>query len=247
MAGGGIVALMLVLVLGNHLLRPLAGPTASPPPPGHVDQSILRALKLADDALEGGDVHGARAILTEQLGQHPDEARIHYQLGNLDFVERQREAGLDAYRRAIALDTSYRTDKRILLNLEVLLGDKRLAAAALDFLIDEVGASANDTLARVASFDDRSALRQRARSACDRLGCAAKVDRLQSFLLDLDQGQRCEDRREAVHALRDLNDPRAIEPLRKARRRGGGLGRLFGGGNGCIKRDLDEAITALGG
>jgi tRNA A-37 threonylcarbamoyl transferase component Bud32/tetratricopeptide (TPR) repeat protein len=246
-AGGGLAAVLLALVLVNYLTRPSAGPTASPPPLKRVDEATLRALKLADDALKRGDLLAARAVLTEQLGQHPEVARVHYLVGNLDFVERQREAGLDAYRRAIELDPSYRADKGILVNLEALLGDKRLDEAALDFLIDEVGVPAKDTIARVASFDNRPELRQQARSACDRLGCAAKVDRLQSYVLDLAQGQRCEDRREAVHALRDLNDPRAIEPLRRARRRGGELGRPFGGGNACIKRDLDEAIAALGG
>jgi serine/threonine protein kinase len=246
MAGGAIAVVMLLVLFVNRLTRS-GGPIAPPPPPKHVDEAVVAALKLADQALGAGDVIAARAILTEQLGQHPEVARLHYLLGNLDFVERQREAGLEAYQRAIALDPSFRRDKALLVNLEALLGDRQLSTVALDFLIQEVGVPAGDTIARVASFDNRPKLRQLARSACDRLECAAKVDRLQSYVLDLEQGQRCEERREAVHALRDLNDPRAIEPLREARRRGGGLARLFGGINGCIKRDLDEAITALGG
>jgi hypothetical protein len=91
--------------------------------------------------------------------------------------------------------------------------------------------------------------RHAAREACESLGCADQVDKVQSYSLDLTQGRNCAEKREAVEKLGDTNDNRAIEPLRKARTevRGGLLGRMLGGGgNACIVKDIDAALKKLG-
>jgi serine/threonine protein kinase len=80
----------------------------------------------------------------------------------------------------------------------------------------------------------------------------ATVDRDTAFkaaLLDLQDGKTCTDRKGAIAKLVELGDPRAIEPLKRARyrMRGGVLGFGDSNTNGCLKVDADEAIKALGG
>ncbi|HEY6036689.1 MAG TPA: protein kinase [Kofleriaceae bacterium] len=80
----------------------------------------------------------------------------------------------------------------------------------------------------------------------------ATVDRDTAFkaaLLDLQDGKTCTDRKAAIPRLVELGDPRAIEPLKRARyrMRGGVLGFGDSNTNGCLKADADEAIKALGG
>jgi len=80
----------------------------------------------------------------------------------------------------------------------------------------------------------------------------ATVDRDTAYkaaLLDLQDGKTCTDRKAAVAKLVALGDPRAIDPLKRARyrMRGGVLGIGDSNTNGCLKADAEEAIKALGG
>ena len=80
----------------------------------------------------------------------------------------------------------------------------------------------------------------------------ATVDRDTAFkaaLLDLQDGKTCTDRKAAIPKLVELGDPRAIEPLKRARyrMRGGVLGFGDSNTNACLRADADEAIKALGG
>ncbi|MEP6860793.1 MAG: protein kinase [Deltaproteobacteria bacterium] len=80
----------------------------------------------------------------------------------------------------------------------------------------------------------------------------ATLDRDTAFkaaLLDLQDGKTCTDRKAAIPKLVALGDPRAIEPLRRARyrMRGGVLGFGDSNTNGCLRTDADDAIKALGG
>jgi hypothetical protein len=78
------------------------------------------------------------------------------------------------------------------------------------------------------------------------------VDRdtqLKAALLDLNEGSTCTDRRAAISKLVQLGDPRAIQPLTRARyrMRGGVLGIGDSNTNSCLKADAESAIKALGG
>ena len=147
------------------------------------------------------------------------------------------------------MDAGLRGDAALLVNLRGLLADKKLGRSALDLMIGQIGVPACSALAEIASEDRRVDFRQDARSACDSLKCSDKVDRVKSYALDLAQGRSCAEKREAVEQLGASKDPRAIEPLRKARTsdRGGLLGRVLGsGGNSCIIKDIDAALKQLG-
>ena len=239
------VAIGLLVILIGSLTIKRHGPTSTPPPPKPAAPEVARYTQLAEEALSQGDLGKARIILTEQLAKHPDAARVHYLMGNVDFLEHKPDAGLDAYREAIRRDPGYRGDAALLRNLRLLLDDKRMAPEALDVLIKDVGKPAGDAIAEVASNEKRIELRHAALRGCEDLGCDGKVDKVNSYVLDLTQTKTCEERRDAVLHLRKLGDKRALDPLRRARRRGGALFGLFSGGNDCIRKDLDDAIKAL--
>jgi len=236
------VALVFVIFAVRGLRR---GPASTPPPPKPAEPAVARYTQLAEEALSQGDLAKARIILTEQLAKHPEAARVHYLMGNVDFLERKPDAGLDAYREAIRRDSGYRGDAALLRNVRLLLDDKRMASEALDVLIKDVGKPAGEAIAEVASSEKRAELRHAALRGCEELGCEGKVDKVASYTLDLQQGKTCEERRDAVLHLRKTGDKRALDPLRRARRRGGSLFGIFSGSNECIKKDLDDAIKAL--
>jgi serine/threonine protein kinase len=235
---------LLVIFIGSLTIKH-RGPTSTPPPPKPAEPEVARYTQLAEEALSQGDLGKARIILTEQLAKHPEAARVHYLMGNVDFLEHKSDAGLDAYREAMRRDPGYRGDAALLRNIRLLLDDKRMAPEALDVLIKDVGKPAGEAIAEVASNEKRIELRHAALLGCEELGCDGKVDKVNSYVLDLTQTKTCEERRDAVAHLRKLGDKRALDPLRRARRRGGALFGLFGGGNDCIRKDLDDAIKAL--
>jgi hypothetical protein len=78
------------------------------------------------------------------------------------------------------------------------------------------------------------------------------VDRemmLKAALHDLEGGKTCADRKAAIPQLVQLEDPRAIPALKKARYRGTGglLGIGESNANACLAKDAEAAIKALGG
>ncbi len=83
------------------------------------------------------------------------------------------------------------------------------------------------------------------------LGKTAADDRdtkLKALLHDLDTGLTCTDRKDAVAALVELGDQRAIKPLKAARyrMRGGLLGFRQSNSNACLKADAEAAVKSLG-
>ncbi len=136
----------------------------------------------------------------------------------------------------------------MLVNIRSELNDRKLGLVALEMLIKQVGKPAVDILADLASDDRRAEFRMAAREGCETLGCSKKVDLVNSYSLDLSQGHSCDEKRAAVQKLGETGDARAIEPLRRARsERRSFLGGILGNtGNGCILKDIDAALTALG-
>jgi eukaryotic-like serine/threonine-protein kinase len=72
---------------------------------------------------------------------------------------------------------------------------------------------------------------------------------LEAALATLAGGKTCKARKAAIPTLVALGDPRAIEPLKKARRRmtGGIFGLGQSNSNSCLKTAAEDAIVALGG
>jgi tetratricopeptide (TPR) repeat protein len=244
-----VVILVGLIAVWGYSCRSGAAPRLQPPPPKPVAQEMKSPIKEIEEAMVKAHFNEARVLIMQQISAHPDVARVRYLLGNLEFAEKNATAGLQAYEEALRMDPGLRGDAALLVNVRGLLSDKRLAQAALDLLIKQIGVPAKSTLAELASEDRRVEFRRAARDACDSLGCSGDIDKVQSYSLDLTQGKTCAEKREAVEKLGATKDKRAIEPLRKARyeERGGLLGRMLGGGgNACIIKDIDAALKNLG-
>jgi hypothetical protein len=224
-----------------------AAPTLAPPPLRPVEPALAGEIRRIDAAMGAGQLNEARAMLMQQISRHPDSGRLRYLLGNLEIIEKNPAAGLEAYDEALRLDPGLRGDANLLISVRRLLADRKLGRQAFDLLALRVGKPAGAALAEVASEDRRPDFRRDARQACETLGCRPAVDLVRSYSLDLQQGKTCEERRTAVQGLGSSGDPRAVEPLRRARRVTGGLlESLRGGGNRCIVKDIDAALKALG-
>jgi len=240
------VGLIAVVLYGT---RHGAAPRLPPPQPKTVARELRSPIKEIEEAMSKARFAEARVLIMQQISAHPDVGRVRYLLGNLEFADKNPTAGLQAYQEALRLDPGLRGDAALLVNVRGLLADRKLGLEALDVMAKQIGVPAGSALAEIASEDRRPEFRQGARAACENVGCADKIDRVQSYSLDLSQGRSCAEKREAVERLGATNDPRAIEPLRKARygERGGLLGRVLGtGGNACIIKDIDAALKELG-
>jgi eukaryotic-like serine/threonine-protein kinase len=247
-AAAGVAGVVLVLVIVPSLCLRATREAAAPPPPKAVAPAAQVPVQKAEEAIARGRLAEARAMLLQLLSRHPREARVHYLIGNIEFVERKPVAALQAYGQALDLDPGLRGDAALLLNVRSLLTDrdKRLAWDALNLAARRIGAPAAGDLAAIASDDRRPEFRALAREACARVGCTAKIDLVKSYSQDLTQARACEDKRQAVKQLAALEDPRATDALKKARGVRGVLAGLLGGGNECVRKDIDVALKERG-
>ena len=246
---GAVVLLLLVLLFarggGN---KKAAALKLEPPKPKPVAAELKSPIKHIEETMGKGLFTEARVLIMQQISAHPNEGRVRYLLGNLEFADKNASAGLQAYEEALRLDPGLRADAALLVNIRAELNDKKTGLAALEMLIKQVGKPASDILADLATDDRRTDFRRLARAGCEALDCAKKVDLVGSYALDLSQARTCEEKREAVEKLGETGDKRAIEPLRKARSERRSLlgGFLSAAGNACIAKDIDAALTALG-
>jgi hypothetical protein len=246
---GAAILLLLVLLIarggGGHKG---ASPKLEPPRPKPVAPELKSPIKHIEETMAKGLLTEARVLIMQQISAHPSEGRVRYLLGNLEFADKNPSAGLQAYEEALRLDPGLRADAALLVNIRAELNDRKLGLNALEMLIKQVGKPASDILADMASDDRRAEFRKAAREACETLDCGKKVDLVNSYSLDLTQGRTCEEKRAAVQKLGETGDSRAVEPLKRARaERRSLLGGFIGsGGNGCIIKDIDAALTALG-
>jgi serine/threonine-protein kinase len=248
----GVIGVVLALVIVPTLCQRSSPVASAPPAPRPVESAAKEPLRQAEAAITRGRLSEARAMLLQLLSKYPGEARVHYLLGNLEFVDRKPEAALEAYGEALRLDGGLRGDAALLLNVRSLLDDrdKRLAWEALTLTTQRIGAPAARTLAEMASDDRRPEFRAAARTACEDLKCLDRVDLVKSYGLDLSQARTCDEKREAVKRLAGVGGnrrPQAVEALKKARTVRGAFGGLLGGGNDCVRKDIDAALKDLGG
>jgi tRNA A-37 threonylcarbamoyl transferase component Bud32 len=248
-ASGMALVAALTCILTFFALRRPSLPKPLPPPPASAAD-----LERAESLLAHGDLPAARAALQQQLSAHPEQARVHFLLGNLHFAEKERAQALGDYRDALHLDPGYRGDPTLLANGRSMLDERATVDDALHLLADDIGAPALPRLTDCARTCRDLKTRRAAADAMVKLGGASLLPKegistdadLARLTSDLENGRTCKDRRRATNDLKDLGDPRAIDALRRAKdRKGGFLG--VQRTNSCIARELDEAIRALGG
>jgi tRNA A-37 threonylcarbamoyl transferase component Bud32 len=246
---GLVVLLLLVLLFARGgAPKQVVALKQEPPKPKPVAVELKSPIKHIEETMAKGAFAEARVLIMQQISAHPNEGRVRYLLGNLEFADKNPAAGLQAYEEALRLDPGLRGDAALLVNIRAELNDKKVGYAALEMLVKQVGKPAADILADVATDDRRQDFRRYAREGCQLLDCTKKVDLVASYVLDLQQARSCEEKREAIQKLGESGDARAIDPLKKARaERRGMLGGIFGSsGNACVVKDIDAALTALG-
>jgi len=183
----------------------------------------------------------------------PEEPYAVMSLGHAQANKQLSMQALIAYEKAVSLDPELANNKRMRANVERMLDRKAppdVVDAALDFLGTLVSTAGDETAADqlidFASSSKDPRRRHEAVNVADEVGLGDRIDRLDSYTLDLQQGETCPDRKVAVANLRALGNKNAIPALRKARHRPrGGLGKKKVNTNACLRASANEAIRHL--
>jgi hypothetical protein len=130
-------------------------------------------------------------------------------------------------------------------HVDTLLGEPRQTDAALDLMIEKIGAPAADLLEKVANDGNDLERRQRAAAALDDIGEGKRVDQVSLSLLELRKAASCEEKKVVVVKLKGLGDVKALPALRALGGRRLGPLRFGGADTRCMKQELTETIAAL--
>ncbi|MGB5697090.1 MAG: serine/threonine-protein kinase [Polyangiales bacterium] len=246
-----VLGLMAVLVFAFGSRGPDYLPTRNHLPmvaPKHGPQA-----EAAAEMLEQGRPKEAAAYLIERKEEVREEPYAQMVLGHAHASAQQSILALAAYEKAVLLEPKLADDELMRTNLGLML-DKRapgVVDAAVGFLGTLAGElddrSAEDELVALASSDPVLHRRHRAMSVAEEIGLGDQVDRLTSYLLDLEQGETCPNRRDAVAKLRALGDKKAIPELKAAQKRMHveGLLKKKVNTNACLRVDATEAVRYL--
>jgi serine/threonine protein kinase len=223
----------------NHL--PLVAPKHGP------------EAEAAAEILEQGRPNEAAAYLIERKKDVREEPYAQMVLGHAHASAQRSILALVAYEDAVLLEPKLANDELMRTNLDLMLDKKAPGVVddALDFmgmLVREVDdGDAADRLVALASSDEAIRTRQHAVAVADEVGLGDRIDRLASYLLDLEQGQTCLARKDAVAKLRALGDKKAIPTLEVAQKRirTEGLMKKKVNTNACLRTDAAEAILYL--
>ncbi|MDH3624800.1 MAG: protein kinase [Myxococcales bacterium] len=247
--GIGVIALFAVLLVAFGSSGPDYLPTRTHLPlvaPKHGPEA-----EAAAEMLEQGQPKEAAAYLRSQRSKVRKEPYAQLVLGHAHASAQRNIEALQAYSRAISLEPSLSKNKLLRTNLDLMLAkqDPRVIDEALDILgtLARDDGDAEEELVRLASSDGNLHTRQRAMAVADEVGLGDQIDRLNAYELDLQQGNSCADRRDAVAKLRALGDKRAIPALRQAQRRTRteGLLKRKTNANACLRTDAEEAVQYL--
>ena len=210
--------------------------------------AVIGLVVISALALGGGESDASEALAPQ--GEPQTLLLRGHELASAD---RSLEA-LSAYENAISLDPELAANRRMRNEVEMMLAKRspRVVDGALDFLGQLVSEThdwaAADQLVDLASSSKSRQKRHKAMRVATEVGLADQVDRLGSYLLDLQRGETCRARQDAVASLRALGDKKAIPALRKARKRirsNGGVVKQKVNTNACLRADATEAVRYL--
>jgi len=207
----------------------------------------------AAEMLEQGRPKEAAAYLIDHKKEVREEPYAQMVLGHAHSSAQRSILALVAYENAIVLEPKLANDELMRTNLALMLDKKApgVVDAALDFmgtLVREVeDGDVEDQLVSLASSDEVLRRRQHAVTVAEDVGLGDQINRLGSYLLDLEQGETCFERKDAVAKLRALGDKKAIPALESAQKRirSEGLLKKKVNTNGCLRTDAAEAILYL--
>ncbi len=210
--------------------------------------------ETAAEMLAQGRPKEAASYLMGQWKEVREEPYAQLILGHAQASAQRNIQALLAYEKAISLEPKLAKDKRMRNNIELMLDKKApgVVDAAIDFLGKLVSEADNwtaaDQLVDMASSSKLPRRRHKAMSVATEVGLGNRIDRLGSYLLDLQRGGSCLVRKEAVANLRALGDRKAIPALRKARKRirtEGAHVKKKVNTNACLRTAATEAVRHL--
>jgi len=198
----------------------------------------------ATEALDRGDPNKAIAILEKApIDKDPDAQLV---LGEAYAARNENLEAIEAYRRALALAPDVEDDNKLRASLRAMAADKDpdVVAKAFDLWVgktkDPEAAPAIDKAAVSQQYERRHAVAP----VIEKYKLGDGVEWLKAYTLDLEEGETCEIRKEAVAKLRALSDSQAIEPLERAIAKKIKSGPLRGKPvSACL---IDDATAAIG-
>jgi hypothetical protein len=223
----GIGTLVVVIVLAIVLSR--SGKPA--------ESRGAKLAKQGQELLNKNDAkHAAELIESELVGTpQPDDGQAYLVLGHARFAMKRNLEALTAYERALTLQPSLASDTVLRANASKVLETKDSVAAvvALEILASRVSPPAHDVVVQYASTGKLIDARRRAFAIAEREGIADKIDRVESWSLDLQAAGTCEDRRTIIAKLASTKDKRALPALKRAK--------LYK----CAEKDATDAMAQI--
>jgi tetratricopeptide (TPR) repeat protein len=183
-----------------------------------------RGMKLAEqgaELLNGGNPKAAAELLEGELvgDTTADHATAYLVLGHARLAIKRNLEALTAYERALTLQPKLASDALMRANVTKVLESKDTVAAvvAIELLASRVSPPAHDVVIAYASNGKLAEVRRRAFAIAEREGIVDKVDRVESWSLDLAAAGTCEDRRAIIAKLASTGDRRALPALKRAK------------------------------
>jgi serine/threonine-protein kinase len=202
------------------------------------------------DALATGDIEDAVGQLETLRARTGPNPHLAFLLGRAYAETEAWDKALEQYKYALAEEPRYASEERLLADLEARLAsetDANREAAKAIVLAQVPGPVANDMLGDLAWSADSKKVRDDIQSTLESTGRVDALDKWQTYAMELRSAKGCKEHAEWIEKLANSADADALAPLRfyaAKPKRGCGT---FNSKDcyGCIRDDLDKAITKL--
>lgn len=190
-----------------------------------------RAKALLDRGKKGEAI----ALIDREIAVRPTDARAYRILGDTQLELAHHGQALAAYEKAIALTPGLATQPELVdaLSRIATSDDPATALSAIELIALRSGANGHAAIALHASSHPDAEVRRRAVVLAERAGAAAKIDRVLSWSLDLDQASSCDERSALIGKLAKAGDARAVPALQRAK------------AHKCVERDAASAVQRV--
>lgn len=202
---------------------------------GGTSESPAQVAKRARALVAEGKPQQAIELLERVVAAHPDNGAAHAALGEAQLALGHHREALAAYESGILATPALAAEPGVVASLSRIADsdDAVIAISALELIALRCGSQGADVIARHASGHGVADVRRHAAVLADRVGTADRIDRVASWMLDLEQASSCEQRRTAIDKLARSADPRAVPALRRAKT------------HKCVERDASAAIKRI--
>lgn len=213
---------------------------------------FLEEVGAADviESLAMGDAEETVARL-EKLGeQHPENPHLSFLLSRAHAVVGDWREALEYYDETLTREPRYASEDRLVDDVvdRFESGQEEQVEVAEKILLDKLPEEvANRRLSALARLGEGGAVRKRARELLEESGRFEELDAWNRASIELRFARGCEAHREQIEAITEAGDPRGLEVLRfYDRQPRSGCG-TFDRNDcyGCIREDLDKAISSL--